>query len=57
VEEHPETQLHPLLVSTLEKVTDLMAAIYLEVSEIALVHAPVSGLATDRKMVKKNQTM
>lgn len=57
VEEHPETKLHPVLLSISDKVTDLMAAFYLEASEIALDHAPVSGLATDTKMVKKNQMM
>lgn len=57
VEEHPETQLHPALVSISDEVTDLMAAFYLEASEMALDHAPVTGLATDVKMVKKNQIM
>ncbi|CAN1564151.1 hypothetical protein MCEMIH15_02816 [Caulobacteraceae bacterium] len=57
VEEHPETQLHPALVSISDEVTDLMAAFYLEASEMALDQAPVSGLATDVKMVKKNQMM
>jgi hypothetical protein len=55
VEEHPETQLHPDLLSISDQVTDLMAAFYLEASEIALNHSPVSGLATDMKMVKKNR--
>ncbi len=32
-----------------------MAAFYLEASEIAINHSPVSGLATDMKMVKKNR--
>lgn len=57
VEEHPETQLHPLLVSISDEVTDLMASFYLEASEIALEQSPVSGLASDWKMVKKNQLM
>jgi hypothetical protein len=34
-----------------------MAAFYLEASEMALDHAPVSGLATDVKMVKKDHMM
>lgn len=57
VEEHPETQLHPLLLSISDEVTDLMAAFYLEASEMAVDHSPVSGLATDMKMVKKDQLM
>ena len=57
VEEHPETQLHPALVSISDEVTDLMAAFYLEASEMALDHSPVSGLATDIKMVKKDRVM
>ena len=57
VEEHPETQLHPALVSISDEVTDLMAAFYLEASEMALDHSPVSGLATDLKMVKKDRVM
>ena len=57
VEEHPETQLHPALVSISDEVTDLMAAFYLEASEMALDHSPVSGLATDIKMVKKDRLM
>lgn len=57
VEEHPETQLHPLLLSISDEVTDLMAAFYLEASEMAVDHSPASGLATDIKMVKKNQLM
>jgi hypothetical protein len=57
VEEHPETQLLPALVSISDEVTDLMAAVYLEASEMALDHAPVSGLATDIKMVKKDRVM
>ena len=57
VEEHPETQLHPVLVSISDEVTDLMAAFYLEASEMALDHSPVSGLATDLKMVKKDRVM
>lgn len=54
VEEHPETQLHPHLVSISDEVTDLMAAFYLEASEMAVNHTPVSGLATEMKMVKKS---
>ncbi len=57
VEEHPETQLHPILLSISDEVTDLMAAFYLEASEMALDHSPVSGLATDLKMVKKDRVM
>ena len=57
VEEHPETQLHPTLLTISDEVTDLMAAFYLEASEMALDHSPVSGLATDLKMVKKDRVM
>jgi hypothetical protein len=44
-------------VSISDEVTDLMAAFYLEASEMALDHSPVSGLATDIKMVKKDRLM
>ncbi len=54
VEEHPETQIHPLLLSISDEITDLMASFYLEASEMASDHALVSGLATGMKMVKKN---
>lgn len=57
VEEHPETQRHAALVSLSDEVTDLMAAFYLEASEMAVDCSPVSGLATDMKMVKKNHLM